>query len=157
MQDAECFEGKICSRIFLRLASSLSSMTEEIPIDLRTRINKQVLEYIADKSAHSDLSDAMMTALKPLGDVQLFCPDWAQYRYVVASTKGIIFAFAVGMRALAFRLDETMKARALATGASAHTQCGDDWVLFEVFRSDWPKVDLEFWGRNAYVAAREDS
>lgn len=132
-------------------------MKEEMPIALQTRINKKVLGYIADKSAHSDLSDAMTTALKPLGDVQLFCPDWSQYRYVVASTKGIIFAFATGMRAVAFRLDETMKSRALATGASAHPQCGHDWVLFEVFRSDWPKVDLEFWGRKAYVTARENS
>src|SRR5688572_393331 len=111
-------------------------MKTEIPIELQTRVNKKVLEYIADKSAHSDLSEAMTTALKPLGDVQLFCPDWAQYRYVVASTKGLIFAFASGMQAVAFRLDETMKARALATGASAHPQCGDEWVLFEVFRSD---------------------
>jgi hypothetical protein len=30
-----------------------------------------------------------------------------------------------------------------------------DWVFFELFRDDWPKVDLEFWARKAYVAVRE--
>ncbi len=32
---------------------------------------------------------------------------------------------------------------------------GDQWVSFTLFRDDWPKPDLEFWARKAYVAARE--
>jgi hypothetical protein len=48
-----------------------------------------------------------------------------------------------------------MKTRALASGAAPYLGCGDQWVSFTLFRDDWPKVDLEFWARKAYVAARE--
>ena len=59
------------------------------------------------------------------------------------------------MSVIGFRLDERMKARALASGGSPYPECGNDWVSFTLFRDDWPKVDLEFWARKAYVAARE--
>ena len=44
--------------------------------------------------------------------MQLFCPDLAGYRYVLAATKRIVFGFAVGMSTVAFRLDPRMKNRA---------------------------------------------
>jgi hypothetical protein len=122
---------------------------------LDSGINRQVLDYLEGKSAHSDLAAALQAALKPLGDVQIFCPDWQQYRYVVASTKGVIMALAVGMNTVGFRLDERMKVRGLASGVVPYPECGDEWVSFTLFRDDWPKVDLEFWARKAYVAARE--
>ena len=130
-------------------------MAETLPAELKTSINRQVLDHLEGLSAHSDVAEALTAALKPLGDVQIFCPDWQQYRYVVASTKGIIFALAVGMKTTAFRLDEPMKARALASGGEPYAECGTQWVSFTLFRSDWPKVDIEFWARKAYVAARE--
>jgi len=52
-------------------------------------------------------------------------------------------------------LDERMKDRALASGGVTFPECGPEWVSFTLFRSDWPKVDIEFWARKAYVAARE--
>ena len=73
----------------------------------------------------------------------------------MVSTKGIIFAVAIGMNVVAFRLDERMKTRALASGGAPYPECGDEWVAFTLFRDDWPKIDLEFWARKAYVAARE--
>jgi hypothetical protein len=127
----------------------------EIPSELQNQHNQRVLDYIGSSSAHSDLGDAMLTALKPLGDVQIFCPDWAQCRYVVASTGGVIFAFAIGMQSIAFRLDERMKSRALLRGGAPISECGDEWASFRLFESDWPDVDLQFWARKAYVAARE--
>ena len=130
-------------------------MAQNVPAELQTSINRQVLDHIESLSAHSDIAEALMEALKPLGDVQIFCPDWQQYRYVVASTKGIIIALAFGMDAIAFRLDERMKARALASGGAPHSECGKEWVSFTLFRGDWPKIDVEFWARKAYVAARE--
>lgn len=130
-------------------------MAQDIPVELRTSTNRQVLDYLEGLSAHSDVADALNAALKPLGDVQIFCPDWQQYRYVVASTKGIIIALAVGMNKTGFRLDERMKARALASGGVPYAECGPQWVSFALFRDDWPRVDLEFWARKAYVAARE--
>jgi hypothetical protein len=134
---------------------AIELMRHDVPTELLTLLNQRVLNHLAVLSAHSDVGDALLTALKPLGDVQVFCPDWSQCRYVVASTNGIIFAFAVGMNTTVFRLDQTMKERALTTGGVAYPQCGDEWVAFKLFEADWPKVDLEFWARKAYVAARE--
>ena len=130
-------------------------MTQKVPSQLQTSINRQVLDYVEGLSAHSDIAEALMGALKPLGDVLIFCPDWQQYRYVVASTKGIIIALALGMDTVAFRLDERMRARALASGGLPYAECGKEWVSFTLFRDDWPKIDVEFWVRKAYVAARE--
>jgi len=131
-------------------------VTQNIPTDLINDINAPVLAYVKDLSAHSDIADALTTAVKFCGDVQTFCPDVYQYKYVVVSSKGIIFGFAVGMKKIAFRLDARMKARALTTGASAFPECGEDWVSFTLWQdADWPKVDLPFWALKAYVYARE--
>jgi hypothetical protein len=130
-------------------------MAPNTPVELQTNLNRQVLKHIEGLSAHSDVADALRAALKPLGDVQVFCPDWRQYQYVIASTKGIIMALAVGMNTAAFRLDERMQARALVSGGTPYPECGEEWVAFTLFRDDWPKVDLEFWARKAYLAARE--
>jgi hypothetical protein len=130
-------------------------MPRNIPPELVTGINRQVLDHLANLSAHSDVAEALTVALKPLGDVQVFCPDLRTYRYMVASTKRIIFAAAFGMTTIAVRLDERMAVRAVASGAVPYPECGQGWVSFTLFRDDWPKVDLEFWARKAYVAARE--
>ena len=130
-------------------------MKGQIPAELETSLNRSVLDHLDGRSAHSDVGTALLTAVKPLGDVQLFCPEWEACRYVVASTKGIIFALAQGMNTIGVRLDERMQARALASGAQPYPECGPEWVSFTLFRDDWPQVDLEFWARKAYVAARE--
>ena len=130
-------------------------MTQNVPAELQTNINRQVLNHVESLSAHSDIAEALSAALEPLGDVQIFCPDCQQYRYVVASTKGIIIALAVGMNTIGFRLDERMRARALASGGLPYAECGKEWVSFTLFRNDWPKVGVEFWARKADVAARE--
>ncbi len=130
-------------------------MVQSIPVELMVGANRAVLAHVEGKSAHSDIVDVLAAAVKPLGDVQLFCPDWQQYRYVVASTKGVIFGCALGMDTIAFRLDERLKTRALTTGASDYPACGQDWVCFIPFRTDWPKIDFEFWALKAYVHGRE--
>ena len=132
-------------------------MALNIPAPLLNRINAPVLAHVKDLSAHSDITEPLLTAVKPLGDVQVFCPDAHKYRYVVVSTNGIIFGLAVGMNTIAFRLDPRMKLRALATGAKAYPECGEDWVSVLPLGSDadWPAVDLRFWALKAYVYARE--
>ena len=130
-------------------------MAQNVPAELQTSINRQVLDHLEGLSANSDIVEALGAALEPLGDVQTFCPDIQEYRYVVASTKGIIIALAVGMNTIAFRLDERMRARALASGGLPYPECGKEWVSFTLFRDDWPRIDVEFWARKAYVAARE--
>lgn len=121
----------------------------------RHPLNRCVLAHAATLSASSDVAEALRVALKPLGDVQSHCPDPAGYRCLLASTLGVVFALASGMNTVAFRLDDRMRPRALASGASPWPEGGPDWVAFLLFRDDWPRPDLEFWARKAYVAARE--
>ena len=130
-------------------------MERPLPETLRHAVNDDVLSYLNGKSAHSDIAEALLNAVKPLGDVQHFCPDPAQYKYLAVSTLGVIFGVATGMNMIAFRLDATFKERALRTGADDAPQVGSHWVSFAPFRNDWPRVDLEFWARKAYVFARE--
>jgi hypothetical protein len=130
-------------------------MSLDIPTDLETVRNRPVLRHIEGLSAHSDIVDALAGALMPLGDVQRFCPDPQAYRYELASTKRVIFAVALGMDTVGFRLDERMKTRALSSGGAPFPECGPEWVAFTLFRDDWPRIDLEFWARKAYMAARE--
>ncbi len=106
------------------------------------RINAPVLGRVNDLSAHSDVAEPLLTAVKPLGEAQVFCPDARAYRYVVVSTNTIIFGLAVGMNTIAFRLDPRMKLRALVTGAKAYPECGADWVSVLPLGSDagWPAV-----------------
>jgi hypothetical protein len=132
-------------------------MQEKLPDELNSPVNRAPLAFLKDKSAHSDVVSVLQEAVKPLGAVQTYCPDWAAYRFVTVSTKSIIFGFAIGMNTIAFRLGERMRTRALATGARALPECGNDWVVVTPDRSDsdWPAVDVRFWARKAYVYARE--
>lgn len=132
-------------------------MTAGIPQPLANRTNRQVFAYLADLSAHSDIVDVLLDAVHPLGDVQMYCPDYAAYRYVVAATGSVVFGFAAGMHTVAFRLDGRMRSRAIATGAVACAECGEEWVavVHRVPDSDWPAVDVRFWARQAYRYARE--
>ena len=86
-----------------------------IPPELDTEQNRAVLAHLDPLSAHSDIVEVLMKAVEPLGDVQTFCPDPHEYRYVVVSTKNVVFGFAEGMTSVAFRLDERLKQRALLT------------------------------------------
>ena len=94
-----------------------------------------------------------MDAVKPLGDVHLFCPNWTAYRFVVASTQNIIFGAALGMDTIGFRLSPLFKSRALQTGGEAFPELGPDWARF-VIKHDWPAIDLRFWAIKAYVNVR---
>ena len=127
-----------------------------VPSELNTPHNARVLAHVKDLSAHSDIVDVLLDAVQPLGDVQLFCPDAAVYRYVLASTKAVIFGVAVGGSTVAFRLDERMKARAVRTGGESYPDCGDEWVavVHRLPDADWPAVDVRFWARHAYMYAR---
>lgn len=123
------------------------------PFDPAIESNRLVLNYIKNLHAHDCVSETLIKSLKPCGDVQLFSPE--TYRYLTASTQGIIFGFAVDMDTIAFRLNKRMKEIALQTGAKALPQCGEDWVNLWPPRGDWPSVDYEFWALKTYLNIRE--
>jgi hypothetical protein len=120
----------------------------------RDEVNRDVLGFLHGRSAHSDVADALRDAVGPLGDVQIDCPNWSEYRYVTVSTKGIIFGFAIGMETIGLRVGP-LKERAIRTGADDLPQAGEHWAEFTLWRPDWPRPDLEFWARKAYLFARE--
>ncbi len=126
-----------------------------LPSHLSSPVNASILRFLTPQSAHTDVAEALIKAIQPLGDVQQFCPNPSRCLFFCVSTLGTVFAFAVGQRTLGFRLDDRMKERALRSGASPLPDCGAEWVTFELFRDDWPEVDLRFWARKAYVCARE--
>ena len=130
-------------------------MDQNVPVNLQNRINEAVLRHIRDASAHSDVTEVLLQAIAPLGDVQTFCPNASQYKYFLVSTRQIIFGFATGMNSISFRLDPIIKARALATGGNDLTVISPEWISFTLFRDDWPEIDVTFWARKAYVFARE--
>lgn len=109
--------------------------------------------YLQGKSAHSDLVDVLVEAAAPLGDVQLYSSEPANYGYVVLATQDVVFAVTYGMSLVGFRLDEAFKRRALETGGFDATEIGPDWVAFELFRTNYPAVDILFWARKAYLIA----
>lgn len=127
---------------------------QPIPASVHNDKNHNVLIYLQGKSAHPDLVDVFVEASAPLGDTQLYSSEPANYGYVVLATHGVVFAVAHGMSLVGFRLDEAFKRRALETGGFDATEIGPDWVAFELFRTNYPAVDLQFWARKAYLIAR---
>jgi len=131
-------------------------MSEILPKEINHNLNKSVLRYLDGASAHSDVTEALALAIAPLGDVQTYCPDPSGYKYVVVASRNIIFGFAMGMNQIAFRLDALFKNRAIETGGKGLSEVGPEWVVFTLFRNDWPQIDLTFWARKAYVVARQE-
>ena len=130
-------------------------MNQDLKALSNISINVEVLKYLGDSSAHSDIREALDCAVDPLGDVQTDCPNISEFKYVVVSTNNVIFGFAQGMNMIAFRLDAKFKSRAIETGGKGLSEAGPNWVFFNPYRDDWPAVDLAFWARKAYVIARE--
>ena len=125
-----------------------------LPASLHNDKNHDILRFLQDKSAHSDVAEVLVEAAASLGDVQLYSSDPANFGYIVLTTQRVVFAAAYGMSQIGFRLDKTFKGRALETGGFDATEVGPDWVAFELFRTNYPAVDLLFWARKAYVIAR---
>lgn len=125
-----------------------------IPKELAIDRNQEVLAYLSGASAHGDVAEELLKASSSLGDVGSFCPDTSQFLYVTIYTDATIFGCATGMNSIAFRLDQELKARAIATGANEISELMG-WVSFEHFRSDWPSIDFKFWARQVYVQVRQ--
>jgi len=127
---------------------------QPLPVSVNNDKNQDILMFLQGKSAHSDVADVLIDASAPLGDVQLYSSEPANYGYIVLTTQDVVFAVAYGMGQIGFRLDATFKGRALETGGLNATEVGPDWVAFELFRTNYPAVDLLFWARKAYLIAR---
>jgi hypothetical protein len=114
--------------------------------------NSEAEAFFLAQSAHSDVADELLTSLKPLGEYEVLYAS-GEYGAIFATTNGTVFCGAAGMNHTYWRLRPADYEVALATGA-ARAPIGPGWVTIELFRSDWPKPDLEFWALRAYDFAR---
>jgi hypothetical protein len=130
-------------------------MLTEVPEELVNMENAQVLKYVQDLSAHDGVADELVKSVKSLGDVQVYCPEWASFRYVVVATNNIIFGAALGQNTVAYRLNDEFKEKALVTGCKLYPQLGESWVWVNPYSGDWPRTDFTYWARKSYLVARE--
>ena len=138
-------------------ATKSVSIEEGFPDALYSTTNQPVLDYVKSSSAHSDVADALLSSLQVVGDAQAYVAN-RSYGGLVVSTKQVVFAFAVGMTTIGYRLPARFREIALRTGAEPpDPRLGPDWVLFQLWKPDWPPIDLKFWTLKAYAGAREST
>ena len=114
--------------------------------------NPEAEAFFRSLAVHSDLFAEWRGALARLGEFEVrHAPQASGAAYAI--TKDFVFCGAAGMKHTYWRLRPNDIEIALATGAMA-APFSSDWVLIELFRSDWPKPDLPFWALRAYDFAR---
>ena len=108
--------------------------------ELRQRFSKpgnsDAVQYLANHhpSAHSDLADELFTAAGPARANKFFCPNGSSYAYVLLHTDAdVIYAVAIGMKQIAFRLPTVSLIAALAAGGEAAQVIGTNWISFPIF------------------------
>jgi hypothetical protein len=125
-------------------------------IDERFRIpaNKEILAFLerTHPSAHSDIASALLASAKGLGGVRNYCPDIHAYAWMALhTTDQRIFALALGMNTLAFRLPPDVSQEAIRSGGEAAPEIGNGWVRFQfgwnADLSRWCKTALEYAGQ----------
>ena len=136
---------------------SLSQTGNEFDRVLIRAENTSLLEYLQKQqpSAHADLVELLVKSAESLENVLFFCPDSDNYAYYLAHTRGgVVFAVAMGMSAMVFRLPKQAVSGALAKGGEIFTALGNNWIMFDPF---WPERndehllhDLQHWCRLAY-------
>jgi hypothetical protein len=114
--------------------------------------NPEAEAYFERRCARDEVGTRFMESLRPLGEYEVR-GDLRSFRSPYAVTAGTVFGGALDMDRVLYRLSAADRAIALRTGAEA-SPLGDDWVVFTLFRSGWPALDLEHWARAAYRFAR---
>ncbi len=92
-------------------------------------------------SAHADMVEMLVKSTEQLPSVQFYCPDTDNHAYYLAHTdNGVMFAAAIGLSALIFRVPKSAMSGALVKGGEILKELGDSWVSFNPF---WPEKDLD--------------
>ena len=123
--------------------------------------NRAVIEYIGRENpfAHSDIGDMLIRLGKPIPGAQYYCPSFSSLAYVVLHTKAdLIFAIAIGMLKIDFRLSPSFVSGAMDKGEAEHSDIGADWLSVRPFPRGEPRavVDarLNRWCEAAYQYAQ---
>lgn len=146
---------------------SLSEPVKEFEGQFDRPENQQIINFLKafQPSAHADLVQLLVQSTTDLPEVQFYCPDTDNHAYYLAYTPdGVIFAAAIGMSALMFRVPQSSIAEALQKAGEVFQEVGEPWVSFNPF---WPEnedvqqnrvatlntVDLKRWSHLAYQFA----
>jgi len=145
---------------------SLSEPVKEFECELNRPENEQIIAFLKlhQPSAHTDIVQLMVESTKDLPDVKFYCPDTDNHAYYLAHTSdGIIFAAAMGMSALMYKLPKQSMSGAIVKGGEIFKEIGDPWVSFNPF---WPEnekndkvnvTELKQWCKLAYHNAISNS
>jgi hypothetical protein len=141
---------------------SLSEPVQEFHGELDRPENQQIIEFLKlyQPSAHADLVQLMVKSTEDLPSVSFYCPDTDNHAYYLAHTpNGIVFAAAIGMSALMYRLPKQSMSGSIVKGGEIFKEIGEPWVSFNPF---WPDNDhgnrvdvqeLKQWSKLAYYHA----
>ena len=136
---------------------SLSQPKHEFDAVMVRKENTALILYLQKEqpSAQADMVELLVQSVDMLADVTFFSPDSDNFAYYLAHTRGgIVFAAALGLSALAFRLPKQAVSGALAKGGEMFNELGENWIMFNPF---WPEHDdehrlqeMQHWCRLAY-------
>ncbi|HLJ42610.1 MAG TPA: hypothetical protein VKT12_00220 [Candidatus Binataceae bacterium] len=131
--------------------------------------NRAVIEYIRRENpfAHSDVGALLMALWRRVPGAQYYCPSFSSLAYVVLHTPAnVIFAIAIGMHKIDFRLPYELVTEAIESGeaepsAIGQPGAGSAWLSCRPFSGGEPKalIDtrLKRWCEAAYQWAQESS
>jgi hypothetical protein len=124
--------------------------------------NRAVIEYIQRESpsAHSDIGSVLIRLARFVPGAQYYCPSFSSLAYVVLhNNANLIFAIAIGMLKIDFRLPHALVSETRGRGEGAHSDIGADWLSVRPFPRGEPRaiVDarLNRWCEAAYQYAQE--
>jgi len=138
---------------------SLSEPIIEFEGELDRPENQQMIDFLNlyHPSAHTDLVQILVKSTEELGSIKFYCPDTDNHAYYLAHTpEGIVFAAAIGMSALMYRLPKQSMSGALVKGGEIFKEIGEPWVSFNPFWPDDENTDqvnmfeMKQWANLAY-------
>ena len=141
---------------------SLSEPVKEFHGELGRPENEQMIAFLKQyqPSAHADIVQLLVESTSDLESIKFYCPDTDNHAYYLAHTPdGVIFAAAIGMSALMYRLPKQSMSGALVKGGEIFKEIGEPWVSFNPF---WPDDDkknkvnmpeMKQWAKLAYLHA----
>lgn len=122
---------------------SISQPVKEFEGELDRPENQSMINFLKQHqpSAHADMVDLLVKSSESLPDVKFYCPDTDNHAYYLAHTRGgVMFAAAIGLSALMYRLPKSAISGALVKGGEIIKDIGDEWVSFNPF---WPETENE--------------
>jgi hypothetical protein len=108
--------------------------------------NRDVIEFIRRENpfAHSDIGDALIRLGKVVPGARYYCPNYSSLAYVVLHNRAsVIFAIAIGMHKIDFRLPLALVGSAMASGEGEHSAVGADWLSVQPFPRCEPRTQVD--------------